>query len=166
MLTGATAVHALTATGVRRGRHRAGPRGLRRRRTDTPCSCAAAARGPRGRDRRRAEARPRCASSGAEPVVYGDGLLERVRALAPEGVDAALDLVGTDEAMDVSLALVADRDRIATIANFGRAPRRASSCSAAARGRTPATRSGRGPPELARLAGEARCASSSPRRTP
>jgi NADPH2:quinone reductase len=60
---------------------------------------------------------------GVEPVAYGEGLLERVRALAPEGVDAALDLVGTDEAMDVSLALVADRDRIATIANFDRAPR-------------------------------------------
>ncbi|MBB4894957.1 NADPH:quinone reductase-like Zn-dependent oxidoreductase [Streptomyces olivoverticillatus] len=31
---------------------------------------------------------------GAEPVVYGDGLTERVRALAPEGVDVVLDLVG------------------------------------------------------------------------
>ena len=28
---------------------------------------------------------------GAEPVAYGEGLLERVRALAPEGVDAAMD---------------------------------------------------------------------------
>jgi NADPH2:quinone reductase len=45
-----------------------------------------------------------------------------VRALAPDGVDAALDLIGTDEAMDVSLALVA-RDRIASIANFDRGPR-------------------------------------------
>jgi NADPH:quinone reductase len=60
---------------------------------------------------------------GAEPVRYGDGLLDRVRALAPDGIDAALDLVGTDEAMDVSLALVTDRDRIASIANFERAPR-------------------------------------------
>ncbi len=60
---------------------------------------------------------------GAEPVTYGDGLADRVRALAPDGVDAALDLVGTDEALDVSLALVADRDRIATIANFTRAPK-------------------------------------------
>lgn len=59
---------------------------------------------------------------GCEPVVYGDGLLERVRDLAPEGVDAALDLVGTDEALDVSLAVVEDRDRIATIANFRRGP--------------------------------------------
>jgi NADPH2:quinone reductase len=60
---------------------------------------------------------------GAEPVTYGDGLLDRVRALAPDGVDVALDLVGTDEAMDVSLALVEDRDRIASIANFQRAPK-------------------------------------------
>lgn len=59
---------------------------------------------------------------GAEPVAYGDGLLERVRDLAPDGVDVALDLVGSQEALDVSLALVADRDRIATIANFGPAP--------------------------------------------
>jgi NADPH:quinone reductase len=57
---------------------------------------------------------------GAEPVAYGDGLLERVRAIAPDGVDAAIDTIGTDEAMDVSLALVAERDRIATIANFRR----------------------------------------------
>jgi NADPH:quinone reductase-like Zn-dependent oxidoreductase len=60
---------------------------------------------------------------GVEPVAYGDGLLDRVRSLAPEGVDVALDLVGTDEAMDVSLALVADRARIATIANFDRGQR-------------------------------------------
>ena len=33
---------------------------------------------------------------GAEPVAYGDGLVERVRALAPEGVDVVLDYVGGD----------------------------------------------------------------------
>jgi len=53
---------------------------------------------------------------GAIPVAYGDGLADRVGAAAPGGVDAALDLVGTDEAIDVSLELVTDRDRIATIA--------------------------------------------------
>ena len=31
---------------------------------------------------------------GAEPVAYGDGLVDAVRELAPDGVDAALDLVG------------------------------------------------------------------------
>jgi NADPH2:quinone reductase len=53
---------------------------------------------------------------GAEPVAYGDGLLERVRQLAPHGVDAALDTVGTDEAVRVTLALVGDPGRIVTIA--------------------------------------------------
>ncbi len=37
------------------------------------------------------------------------------------GIDAALDTVGTDEAVDVSLALVKDKTRIVTIAAFGRA---------------------------------------------
>jgi NADPH:quinone reductase len=55
------------------------------------------------------------------PVEYGAGLLERVRAAAPEGVAAALDTVGSDEAGDVSLALVADRQRVVTIAAAPRA---------------------------------------------
>ncbi len=58
---------------------------------------------------------------GGAPVRYGDGLEHRVREAAPEGVVAALDCVGTDEAVDVSLALVADRDRIVTIAAAERA---------------------------------------------
>jgi NADPH:quinone reductase len=60
---------------------------------------------------------------GAEPVRYGDGLLERVRALAPEGIDAAIDLIGTDEAGEVSVALVADHDRLATIVGSGKGAR-------------------------------------------
>ncbi|RIX28114.1 NADP-dependent oxidoreductase [Amnibacterium setariae] len=59
---------------------------------------------------------------GGEPVTYGDGLEDRVRALAPDGIDAALDCVGTDEAVDVSLALAA-RERIVTIAAHARAQR-------------------------------------------
>jgi NADPH:quinone reductase-like Zn-dependent oxidoreductase len=35
-------------------------------------------------------------SLGAEPVAYGDGLVDRVRALAPGGVTAAIDLHGTE----------------------------------------------------------------------
>ena len=57
---------------------------------------------------------------GAEPVVYGDGLVERICELAPDGVDAAIDTVGSDEALDVSVTLVADRNRIVTIAAFQR----------------------------------------------
>jgi NADPH:quinone reductase len=54
------------------------------------------------------------------PVTYGEGLEARLRELAPDGYAAALDAVGTDEAVDVSLALVADRDRIVTIAAMAR----------------------------------------------
>jgi NADPH:quinone reductase-like Zn-dependent oxidoreductase len=57
---------------------------------------------------------------GGEPVTYGDGLEGRLRDLAPEGFDAAYDCVGTDEAIDVSLALLAPR-RLVTIAASGRA---------------------------------------------
>lgn len=52
---------------------------------------------------------------GVACVPYGPGLLERVTPLAPGGVDVALDLVGTDEAIAVSQALVTDSQRIATI---------------------------------------------------
>lgn len=59
---------------------------------------------------------------GVVPVAYGPGLADRVRALAPDGVDAALDAVG-GEALDVSVELVADRDRIGTIADQAGAKR-------------------------------------------
>jgi NADPH:quinone reductase-like Zn-dependent oxidoreductase len=59
-------------------------------------------------------------SLGAEPVAYGDGLLDRVRALAPDGVDAAIDTVGTDEAIDVSLALVGEPRRVVSTAGYRR----------------------------------------------
>ena len=79
---------------------------------------------------------------GAEPVEYGAGLTDRVRAIG--SVDAALDLVGTDEALDTSVALVADRTRIATIAGSRGPPSSASRRSAApTAGRPSATRRGR-----------------------
>ncbi|TDL49181.1 NADP-dependent oxidoreductase [Paenibacillus dendritiformis] len=56
-------------------------------------------------------------SIGAVPVTYGDGLAERVRALAPNGVDAALDAAGGD-ALRVSVDLVARKERIGTIVDF------------------------------------------------
>lgn len=55
-------------------------------------------------------------SLGAEPVVYGDGLADRVRDLAPEGVDAVMDFVG-DGAAEQSLSLIGDRSRIISIAD-------------------------------------------------
>jgi NADPH2:quinone reductase len=119
LLAGATAVHTLEATGVQEGdtvlvHGASGGVGLyavqlARLRGARVIATA----GERNHDLLR--------ELGAEPVAYGDGLLDRVRALAPDGVDAALDLVGSDEAMDVSLALV-DRDRVASIANFSRGP--------------------------------------------
>ena len=57
---------------------------------------------------------------GAIPVAYGPGLADRVAVAAPGGVGAALDLVGTDEAWDVSMGMVSDKARIATIVAFGR----------------------------------------------
>jgi len=57
---------------------------------------------------------------GGVPVEYGPGLLDRVREIT-DRVDAAIDCVGTDEAIDVSEALVADRSRIVTIAAQRRA---------------------------------------------
>ncbi|MFD9863050.1 NADP-dependent oxidoreductase [Streptomyces alboflavus] len=53
---------------------------------------------------------------GAEPVVYGDGLAERVRALAPEGVDAAFDTIGGDT-LKLSADLLAPGGRLASIAD-------------------------------------------------
>jgi NADPH:quinone reductase-like Zn-dependent oxidoreductase len=57
---------------------------------------------------------------GGIPVAYGGGLAERIAsALETAGaarIDAALDAVGTDEAIAVSVGLVADRSRIVTIA--------------------------------------------------
>ena len=60
---------------------------------------------------------------GAIPLRYGEGLESRLRAVAPDRIDAALDAVGTDEAVDVSLAVVEDRRRIVTIVASGRAQR-------------------------------------------
>ncbi|MFE4950032.1 zinc-binding alcohol dehydrogenase family protein [Leifsonia sp. NPDC056665] len=58
---------------------------------------------------------------GGVPVAYGPGLADRVREAAQGPIAAALDTVGTDEAVDVSLELVEDRDRIVTIVASGRA---------------------------------------------
>jgi NADPH:quinone reductase-like Zn-dependent oxidoreductase len=52
---------------------------------------------------------------GAEPVAYGPGLADRVRALAPDGVTAATDLFGTETA-ETALALGVPPERISTIA--------------------------------------------------
>lgn len=53
-------------------------------------------------------------SLGAEPVRYGDGLVEQVRALAPNGVDAVLDVAGRD-ALATTPAVGAPGVRTATV---------------------------------------------------
>ncbi|GAB7186651.1 NADP-dependent oxidoreductase [Kitasatospora sp. Ki12] len=52
---------------------------------------------------------------GAEPVTYGDGLVERVRALAPDGVSAVADFVGGQ--LETTLAVLADGGRHISIAD-------------------------------------------------
>jgi NADPH2:quinone reductase len=51
---------------------------------------------------------------GVTPVAYGDGLADRVRALAPGGVDAFIDLFGP-EYVDLAIELGVSPDRIDTI---------------------------------------------------
>jgi NADPH:quinone reductase-like Zn-dependent oxidoreductase len=118
LLTGVTAVHALEAATVGAGdtvllHGGAGGVGLM-------AVQLAAERGARVIATASPAKHELLARLGAVPVAYGAGLADRIRAIG--AVDAAVDTVGTDEAVDVSLALVPDRARIVTIAAFGRAP--------------------------------------------
>ncbi|WP_343071577.1 zinc-binding dehydrogenase [Brevibacillus choshinensis] len=59
-------------------------------------------------------------SLGVIPISYGSGFVDRVRAVAPKGVDAALDAVG-GEALAASLEVVKQKERIGTIVEFEQA---------------------------------------------
>jgi NADPH:quinone reductase-like Zn-dependent oxidoreductase len=59
-------------------------------------------------------------SLGAEPTTYGPGLEERVRVLAPDGVDLGFDTAGRGDVPQL-IALTGDPARVATIADFGAA---------------------------------------------
>lgn len=152
MLTGATAVHCLTATGVGRGdtvlvHGAAGGVGLM-------AVQLASLRGARVLGTASAANHEALRELGVVPVEYGAGLVDRVRDLAPDGVDVALDLVGTVEAMDTSLELVEDRHRIATIAGFARGASAGVQLLGGGPGADPGTRiRDEARPELARLAG-------------
>ena len=118
MITGATAFHLLTATDTKAGdtvliHGGSGGVGLM-------AIQLAKARGARVIATASPSRHALLRELGAEPVAYGPGLIDRVRALAPDGIDVALDTAGTDEAIDTSIELVADRNRIATIVAFGR----------------------------------------------
>jgi NADPH:quinone reductase-like Zn-dependent oxidoreductase len=56
-------------------------------------------------------------SLGAEPTAYGEGLAERVRELAPDGVDAALDAAGGG-ALPALVEVTGSRERVVTIADY------------------------------------------------
>jgi NADPH:quinone reductase-like Zn-dependent oxidoreductase len=55
-------------------------------------------------------------SLGAIPVEYGKGLADRIRKIAPDGVDAYIDCFG-DGNVEAAVALGVDRNRINTIAD-------------------------------------------------
>lgn len=54
---------------------------------------------------------------GAIPTTYGEGLVERVRALASSGVDAALDIAGSG-VIDELIELTGDASAVVSIADF------------------------------------------------
>ncbi len=56
-------------------------------------------------------------SLGAEPVAYGTGLVGRVHALAPEGVDVALDVAGSGVLPEL-IELAGGPEHVVTIADF------------------------------------------------
>jgi NADPH:quinone reductase-like Zn-dependent oxidoreductase len=55
---------------------------------------------------------------GAEPVTYGEGMADRVRALAPDGVDAALDVAGNGVLLQL-IDLAGGPRNVVTLADFG-----------------------------------------------
>jgi NADPH:quinone reductase-like Zn-dependent oxidoreductase len=57
---------------------------------------------------------------GAIPVVYGEGMVERVRALPIDKIDAVLDAVGKTPIEDL-ISLAPEPSQVVTIANFGAA---------------------------------------------
>ncbi|WP_405068878.1 NADP-dependent oxidoreductase [Kribbella sp. NBC_01510] len=56
-------------------------------------------------------------SLGVIPVAYGEGLVDRVREVAPQGIDAVFDTAGQG-GLKESIELRGDTDRIITIADF------------------------------------------------
>jgi NADPH:quinone reductase-like Zn-dependent oxidoreductase len=56
-------------------------------------------------------------SLGAEPVAYGAGLVERVRALAPDGIDLALDVAGNGVLPEL-IELAGGAKDVITVADF------------------------------------------------
>ncbi|MEY9876763.1 NADPH:quinone reductase-like Zn-dependent oxidoreductase [Streptacidiphilus sp. MAP12-33] len=112
-LAGLTAYQALAAAGVNGGGtvlvHAAGG-GVGGFATQIAASRGARVLGTTSRT----ESFPFLRELGAEPVLSGDGLAERVRELAPEGVDAALDFLGGGSVL-ASAEVVRDPHRIVSV---------------------------------------------------
>lgn len=66
------------------------------------------------------ESAPFLRSVGIESVAYGDGLADRLKALAPKGLDAFIDLFGGGY-VDLAISLGVARERINTIIDFAAA---------------------------------------------
>jgi NADPH:quinone reductase-like Zn-dependent oxidoreductase len=116
LLVGVTAVHALEAAGVREGETllvHAASGGVGQQLLQL-----ARLRGVRVVGTGSERSFDLLRELGAEPVAYAGAsaaeLADQVRAVAPEGIAAAVDLAGTDEALASSLELVEDRRRIVT----------------------------------------------------
>ena len=116
MVTGATAVHALSATKVG-----AGDTVLVHGATGGVGSMIvqlARAKGARVIGTGDPSNHEYLVDLGAVPVGYGPGLVDRLRKASHGEVTAAIDVSGTREALDASVSLIRDRRRVATIAGF------------------------------------------------
>ena len=109
MLTGTTAIHVLTVTSVSQGDtvviHGASG-GVGRMAVQIARHRGRGDR-DRGPKRTRRVARRSAPNRSAMEAAFSSGCAR----MAPRGIDAALDMVGTDEALDTSVALVSDRAR-------------------------------------------------------
>jgi NADPH:quinone reductase len=74
---------------------------------------------------------------GVEPVEYGDGLADRLRQAAPDGVDAFIDLFGPDY-VQLAVDLGVPRERINTIISFAKAAEVGAKTEGSAEASTPA----------------------------
>ena len=115
MLSGTTAIHALTAAKVSEGDTvlvHAAAGGVGRLLVQVASALGAKVIGTAAEHDHKV-----LRSYGVTPILYGDGLGDRVREAAPEGLQAAIDLVGTEEAIAVSRQFVPDDERFVSTVN-------------------------------------------------
>ena len=76
-------------------------------------------------------------SHGIEPIEYGDGLADRLRQAAPDGIDAFIDLFGPDY-VQLAVDLGVSTERINTIISFEKAAEVGTKAEGSAEASTPA----------------------------